>query len=235
MMSYFPKSVPFFQWEVLRIIPSKIVSVIIRNIHIITVGISLSQIIFINGINPLQGIFILSKSIFQVLFILSSLLSILQVFKGTLNIVGISTDTFLSKLLGTCHTTTSCHIVHHFTKDSSLENIVLHPIRVAHILIEVSHLSLLGSLGILTSNLARVCNIYSMSKCFTSLAFQGMRQIKLVKASTSTMIGTDAKLRVRASKQRSNNMFRQLGRDSVADDGMAQALGEWHLVIIAHS
>ena len=30
-------------------------------------------------------------------------------------------------------------------------------------------------------------------------------------------------------------MFRQLGRDSVSDDGMAQVLREWHLVIIAHS
>ena len=36
-------------------------------------------------------------------------------------------------------------------------------------------------------------------------------------------------------QERSNNMFRQLGRDSVADDDMAQVLGEWHLVIIAHS
>ena len=33
----------------------------------------------------------------------------------------------------------------------------------------------------------------------------------------------------------SNNMLRQLGRYSVADDGMAQILREWHLVIIAHS
>ena len=36
-------------------------------------------------------------------------------------------------------------------------------------------------------------------------------------------------------QERSNNMFRQLGRYSVADDGMAQVLKEWHLVIIAHS
>ena len=74
-----------------------------------------------------------------------------------------------------------------------------------------------------------------MTEALTSLAFQGMRQIELVKASTSSVIGTDAKLRVRASKQRSNHMLGQLGRYSVADDGMAQVLGEWHLVIIAHS
>ena len=36
-------------------------------------------------------------------------------------------------------------------------------------------------------------------------------------------------------QKRSNHMLRQLGRDSVADDGMAQILREWHLVIIAHS
>ena len=36
-------------------------------------------------------------------------------------------------------------------------------------------------------------------------------------------------------QKRSNNMFRQLRRYSVADDGMTQILGEWHLVIIAHS
>ena len=38
-----------------------------------------------------------------------------------------------------------------------------------------------------------------MTEALTSLAFQGMRQIELVKASTSTMIGTDAKLRFLAS------------------------------------
>ena len=96
-------------------------------------------------------------------------------------------------------------------------------------------LSVFCTLCVIITYFLRVCNIHTMPKCLTSLTLKSMRQIELIKANTSTMIGTDAKLRVRASKQRSNNMFRQLGRDSVADDGMAQVLGEWHLVIIAHS
>ena len=36
-------------------------------------------------------------------------------------------------------------------------------------------------------------------------------------------------------QERSNHMLGQLGRYSVADDGMAQVLREWHFVIIAHS
>ena len=49
------------------------------------------------------------------------------------------------------------------------------------------------------------------------------------------MISTDAKLRVRASKQRGNHMLCQLGRNTITDDGMTQTLRERHLVIIAHS
>ena len=38
VVGYFPKSIPFFQWKILRFVPSKIVAaIIIRNIHIISI------------------------------------------------------------------------------------------------------------------------------------------------------------------------------------------------------
>ena len=60
-------------------------------------------------------------------------------------------------------------------------------------------LSIFCTLCIIITYFLRVCNIHTMPKSLTSLTLKGMRQIKLVKASTSTMICTDAKLRFLAS------------------------------------